>query len=217
MFIKPSFQCCCGLSCDIFPGPRQPVSSTVAIGCEGGCVVWIVASSGSQSSSTPAGHLGAPALLNTAVGVGLIIYGELKPWSHWEGLGLCYSPRDCRSSPWRWKSRGSVHWRCKEREDLAWRPPGPSCRPPAWGSWRTGRPGWRGPGRGTREGGRLLLRCWRAPGLRGLAGWRAVGGAAGARLSGAPHCRWATCWSPTLICWGRWRGSCSRTEMRTRS
>ena len=128
---------------------------------------------------------------------------------------MCYSPRDCRSSPWRWKSRGSVHWRCKE--DLAWRPRGPSCRPPAWGRSRTGRPGWRGPGPGTRGDEGLLLRGWRAPGLRGLAGWRGGGAAGEARLSGAPRCRWATCWSPTLICWARWLASCSRTEMRTRS
>merc|ERR1719361_1909421 len=65
---------------------------------------------------------------------------------------------------------GSVHWRCKE--DLAWRPRGPSCRPPAWGRSRTGRPGWRGPGPGTRGDEGLPLRGWRAPGLRGLAGRR---------------------------------------------
>ena len=211
MFIKPSFQCCCRLSCDIFPRPRQPVSSPVAVSCEGGCVVRVVAgSSGCQAPSTPAGHLGACPLLNTAVRVGLKTERELQDWS--SRLSSIYSPRDCRSSPWRWKSRGSVHWRCKEGP--AWRPRGPSCLPPAWGSWRTGRPGWRGPGRGSRGGEGLRLRGWRAPGPRAQAVWRADGGAAGGRLSEAPRCRWGTCWSPTPRCWARWRGSCSRTEMR---
>ena len=128
--------------------------------------------------------------------------------------GPCYSPRDCRSSPWRWMSTGSVHWRCKEGQ--AWRPPGPSCRPPGEGSWQRGRPGWRGPARGTRGGVRHCPPGWRElwPRARGV--WPGSSEGAGGTRRGPPHCRWETCWSPTLICWGRWLESCSQTEITTR-
>ena len=108
---------------------------------------------------------------------------------------------------------GSVHWRC--REGRAWRPRAPSCRTPAWGRRRRGRPGWRGPGRGSQEGEEPPRPGWRAPWPRARGEWPGSWGGEEERLRAAPHCRWATCWTRTLICWGRWLESWWRTETET--